>query len=411
MKTIGIDWGHREICVAVAHDASRPPVCTYLATHQLADLLDLLHAQGDTDSVRILMEAGKHLLADSLRARGLHVVEVAPDRADAARRAYFPGGAKDDRRDARALALAAQEAPRLLGALVPLSPQRRELRQLTQARTRVVHCRVRALQQLVDVVRGGHPGLAALDLDYCRDYALALAKAYAHPLRAHRARRARIERLTRRARTLDVDHVIACLHDRSHTIGEQVAEATALEIQMTVQRIELLSRQIARLDKHIAAVFNEHPDVSIFRSIPGSGPALAPRLAARLDGETARSMSAVKAQVLAGTAPRNQGSGGRHKGSVTRRIAADRDLHQAAVGLARGSLRSSPWARAFVHHHTGGRLRDPKRFHRAIRALANKWIRILHALLVRRETYDERLHVQHLKDAGVPWAQHLEVAA
>lgn len=411
MKAIGIDWGHREICVAIADDASREPTCTYLSTHDLGSLLDLLRAHGDVASLCIVMEAGKRVLADSLRARGLRVTEVAPNRADAARKAYYPGGAKDDRRDAKALALAALEAPRLLGSLVPLTPHRRQLRQLSLARTRIVQCRVRAVQQLVDVVRGGHPGLAALDLDYTALYAQALAKAYAHPLRSRRAQSSKVQRLIRRARSLDAQHVLACLRESTHVIDELIADATALEIKMTVQRIELLTTQIALLDKRIAEVFSKHPDAGIFASLPGVGPALAPRLAARLDRDTVRVMSCGKSQALAGTAPCTKKSGGPGGGAVIRRSAADRDLHQAAVGMARGSLRTCDWARAFVKHHTGGRLRDQRRFNRAIRALANKWMKILHALLLRQTTYDERLHVKHLKDARVPWVQNIEVAA
>ena len=411
MKAIGIDWGHSEICVAVVDDVSLRPTCTYLSAHDLGALLDLIRQDDDGQPVRIVIESGKRVLADSLRAHGFDVIEVAPDRADAARKAYFPGGAKDDRRDAQALALAAVEAPRLLGALVPLPPRRRQLRQLTQARTRVVQCRVRALQQLIDVVRSGHPGLAALDLDYTTHYGLALARAYPHPLRAMRARRCKVERLIRRARLLDAEQVLACLRDHAHVVCEEVADATALEIEMTVQRIEMLATHIATYDKRIAEVFAAHPDAAIFASVPGIGPALAPRLAARLDADTVRAMSCAKAQSLAGTAPRTRSSGGRYGGAVMRRTACDHDLHQAAIGMARGSLRNCEWARAFVRHHTAGRMRNRRRFNMAIRALANKWIKILHALLLRQQLYDGRVHLQHLRTANVPWAAGLETAA
>jgi len=276
VKAIGIDWGHSELCIAVVDDVRSRPTCTYLSAHDLPALLALIEQQAEGGPILIAIEAGKRLIADSLRAHGFEVTEVAPERADIARKAYFPGGAKDDRRDAKALAFAVLEAPRLLGQLVPFPPRRRQLRQLSQARTRAVHCRVRAIQQLIDITRNGHPGLDALGLDFTTNYALALAAAYPNPLLAHRARRSKIARLIKRAKSLDAERVLACFADRGHAIDPLVADAVAEEISMTVERIQLMTRHIRRYDKLIATAFADHPDAEIFASIPGMGPALAP---------------------------------------------------------------------------------------------------------------------------------------
>jgi len=411
VKTIGIDWGHRELCVAVCDTQSMGLSCSYISAHDLPALLELIEREGGADLQLIVMEAGKRMLAESLRARGLPVTEVAPNRADLARKAYFPGGAKDDRRDAKALALAAHEAPRMLGALVAFTPRRRELRQLTQARQRVVGCRVRAVQQLIDVVRSGHPGLAALELDYTCLYALALAKAYAHPLRAARARRQKVARLIRRARSLDPQLVLDCFALHGHALDPSCADVVAAEIGMTVERIELLSKQIARYDKRIAQAFAKHPDAQTLASVPGIGATLAPQVAARLDRSSVEQLPCGKAQTLAGTSPRNVSSGKRGGGRDIRRTACDRQLHQAMIAIARNSLKTCAWARAFVHYRSRGRAHDRTRFNMAMRALANKWIKIIYALLIRGDTYDESIHVAHLKRAGVPWAKDLATAA
>ena len=39
-----------------------------------------------------------------------------------------------------------------------------------------------------------------------------------------------------------------------------------------------LHQAIARLDQAIEQAMDQHPDAPIFRSLPGAGPALAPRL-------------------------------------------------------------------------------------------------------------------------------------
>ena len=89
----------------------------------------------------------------------------------------------------------------------------------------------------------------------------------------------------------------------------------------------------------------------------------------------------------------------------------DHDLHQALVQLARCSLPVSPWARSFVRHHTGAQTRNRKRMNKALRALANKWVRIIHTLLMRGELYDEERHAADLRKHGVPWAPPAKAAA
>ncbi len=48
---------------------------------------------------------------------------------------------------------------------------------------------------------------------------------------------------------------------------------------------------------------------------------------------------------------------------------------------------------------------------KALRALANKWVGIIHTLLLRGELYDEELHAAHLRNNRVPWAPAPEAVA
>jgi hypothetical protein len=40
---------------------------------------------------------------------------------------------------------------------------------------------------------------------------------------------------------------------------------------------------------------------------------------------------------------------------------------------------------------------------KAVRALSNKWAKLIAAVLAARTTYDEDIHVQHLLNNRVPW--------
>jgi hypothetical protein len=404
MKSLGIDWGHRELCFALLEEDGCFVVTERWDARDVPGLLERLHALGGPTEMIVCIESGAPLLRDTLRAHGYGIEEISPGRAVKLGRLHFPGGAKDDARDARTLALAGLH--RALGLTSPpaRSAQAEALRGCAAIRTRLVRQRTRVVQQLTDLLRRAHPGFAALDLDLRTRYALRLLAAYPDPRTARRARRSKVSRLLARCRTLDADTVLASLRRHGHVIADHAADACALELPLLLAQIELLDGQVRRVERRIGDHSREHPDRAVLQSAPGLGSQLFPRIATRMDSHLARTTGAKPMQILAGTAPRTRVSGKRTGGAVLRRVARDRDLHQALIQMARCSLRSSAWARAFVRHHTGGRMRDQKRLNKALRALANKWVRILHHLLRTGTTYDEQRHCDALRRNGVPWA-------
>ena len=73
---------------------------------------------------------------------------------------------------------------------------------------------------------------------------------------------------------------------------------------------------------------------------------------------------------------------------VAARFACNRFLRQALLLWALCSLRVSPWARAaYDRHRQAG-----KSHYTALRAVANRWLEILHHLLATGQRYDEAVH-------------------
>lgn len=406
MKSLGIDWGHREICVALLDEEQRFVVTERRSARDVRGLLERLRELGGPTEMSVCIESGAPLLRDTLRAHGYVVDEIAPARAAKLGKLHFPGGAKDDARDARTMALAGLHRALGLKTDRSRSAEADSLRLHAAIRQRLITQRTRALQQLTDLLRRAHPGFAALDLDLRTRYAQRLLAAYPDPRKARRARRVRIERILSRGRCTrtDADTVLHSLREHGQVIADHVAVACALELPLLVAQIELLSAQIRDVEKHILTLSHAHPDRSLLQSAPGLAEQLFPRIAASLDGQVVAVTPARRLQILAGTAPRTRVSGKSTGGRVLRRVARDRDLHQALIQMARCSLQTSAWARSFVKHHTGGRSRDQKRLNKALRALANKWVRILHHMLLTRQPYDEQRHCKNLRRNGVPWA-------
>ena len=109
------------------------------------------------------------------------------------------------------------------------------------------------------------------------------------------------------------------------------------------------------------------------------------------------------AQAFSGTAPVTRRSGKRGVISISMRKGCNRTLQAALFTMARCSLATGGWARAYYDHARA----HGKSHAAAVRALSNKWAKILAAVLRTREPYDEAQHVARLKDRGVPWARDL----
>ena len=105
-------------------------------------------------------------------------------------------------------------------------------------------------------------------------------------------------------------------------------------------------------------------------------------------------------QALAGTCPITKRSGKQTRGYVGMRRACHKGLQGAMHTVARCSIRSSAWARAYYDQQ---RARG-NAHNAALRALSNKWLKIIAKLLQSGELYDELRHQNALRAAGVPWA-------
>ena len=124
--------------------------------------------------------------------------------------------------------------------------------------------------------------------------------------------------------------------------------------------------------KAIAAAVAEHPDAGIFASFPGVGPVLTGVLLAEIGEDRARFPSPQVLLAEAGLAPVTRASG--RSRSVRFRYAANSRLREACQWWAFNSLKVSPWANAAFRQARDER---GQRYHRALRGLAARWMRIL----------------------------------
>ena len=100
-----------------------------------------------------------------------------------------------------------------------------------------------------------------------------------------------------------IKHAVPAITDTA------VMETSILIVRRIVRQLEILREAVAEHDKAIADLAQAHPDYGIFSSLPGAGPAMAPRLIAAFGTQRDRYATASALQCYAGIAPVTESSG------------------------------------------------------------------------------------------------------
>jgi transposase len=397
---VGIDWGAQEhrVCLLDAEgrvDAERRVAHTAEAVH---DMVRWLQAQTGARLAEIAvgLETPRGTLVDTLIEHGVPVFALNPKQLDRFRDRFTVGGAKDDRRDAQAVADGLRTDRRAFRRIQPDDPAIIQLREL---------CRlVEDLQceeaRLANRLREQLYRVDAAWLTFspaAEDAWLWSLLAHApHPAAWPQLPRARLAAALRahRIRRVTVDELTAALHRPRLSVAAGVADAVALRVAALIPQIRLIhqqrtasERQIERWLERLAtegseAEAQEHRDVEILRSLPGVGRMVAATMLADAAGPlAARDYATLRGYT--GAAPITKRSG-KCLHRVQMRYACKARLREALYHWARISLQHDQAARLYYDA-----LRARGHGHaRALRSVADRWLRILVAMLQTRSLYD-----------------------
>jgi transposase len=200
---------------------------------------------------------------------------------------------------------------------------------------------------------------------------------------------------THRIRRLTPDDVIVAVGQPRLTVAPGVTDAVAIRIAALIPQVVVVheqrtatARQIDRLRAQLAAAEaadgepREHRDVEILRSLPGVGRMVTATMLTEAASPLA-DRDYLTLRSYAGAAPVTKRSGKRAF-FVHMRYACKRRLRQALYHWSRTSIQRDPAARAYYD-----RLRGRGHSHgRALRSVADRWLRILVAMLRTRTLYD-----------------------
>ena len=398
---IGIDWADKkhDLCLRVRGSESLEFSVLKHAPDIIEDWANALRDRFPGQRVAVCLESRKvPLIHALLKYDFLVLFPVNPQTLARYRRALRPSRAKDDPTDAELILDLVQRHPEHFKPWKPERPEIRALAQLVELRRRLVADKVRYTNRLTACLKNYYPQALQwfTDID-----TLVFCQFIERWPTLQKAQRAREESLRRffaehNSRYPDVINrrLKAIRSATSLTDDPGVIEPNRMMVDALVHQLALVLGHIRRFDVEIAKRFAKLDDATLFKSLPGAGQHLAPRLLVVFGEDRSRFTSADSVSQYTGVAPVTERSG--NKSWVHWRYCCAKFLRQSLIELTNETIRFSFWAKAFYQQQR----QHGKTHQMAIRSLAFKWIRILWRCWQDRMPYDEAKYLLILQAKG-----------
>ena len=396
---IGIDWAQDKHAVCILDGEQRRDEELTQDAKAIEQWVRNLQKQYPQRELCIAVEQKSGPLVYALLEHPTLVLyPINPKQAARYREALYPSGPKTDPIDAHLLARFVQGHKDHLKPLRQDSPLTRKLDALARGRRKLVEQRKQEQQRLSGALKAYFPFMLTFPyanirlshqqwLKWLKKYPTLKQLQQADPRTLRR--RLRDWGIDNREKQDDLIQKIRAA--KPLTQDAAVIEPQALMTQTTAKQIEVLNTAIEQFEQQLATALAEHEDAEIFRSVPGAGDALIPRLIAAFGDDRERFQAADEVASVSGIAPVTRSSG-KNK-VVVKRFACPKFLRQTFVEFADQARRWCPWSRAYFQQK-----KDKGQKTQAIlRALAFKWIRIFFRMWKTKKKYNEAKYLQGLR--------------
>jgi transposase len=400
---IGLDWsdGKHDLCLQVPGAAQREAFLIEHSPEAIDEWARSLRKRFGGKPVAIALELAKGPIVYALRKYDFIVLfPVNPAALSKYRAVFTHSGAKDDPTDAQLALEFLLRYPERLHPLDPQSAQMRALEQFVEMRRRLVDDQTRITNRLTSALKNYYPQPLQWFADKDSILFCDFLQRWPTLKAAHQARRATLERFFHehnvRQPKLIEQRIDAIKKAVALTQDEGVIQPCSLLVSALVEQLRATLHAIETFDREIEKRAPAHPDFHIFDSFPAAGPVFAPRLLAAFGEQRERFPTPDDLQRYGGVAPVTARSG--HSTWVHWRWQCPTFLRQTFVEWAALTIPRSFWAAAYYRQQ-----RSIGKTHQAcLRALAYKWIRILHRCWKTRQPYSESTYLNSLKQRGSP---------
>jgi transposase len=408
---VGIDWGdQKHVWCLQSRDSTKRETGELKHTPEAVEawVAQLCQRFGNRPIAVALEQSRGSLVFMLAKYEPLHLFPVPSTMSASMRKALYPSGSKDDPRDADVLLDLLLQHRNKLRRLSPDTEATRRIQNLVEERRKLVDEKTEHTNRLTSHLKIYFPQMLNWFEHLDTELVCALLEHWPTLEELQRVPPAKLRTFFAKhhcrnqeligRRILALRQSIPAIHDRA------VIEAKSAAVKVIVQLIRILLEGIADLDERIEEAAATHPDFFIFKSLPGAGPALAPRLLAAFGSQRERYRNAGEVQTYAGIAPVMEKSG--KKQWIHFRWACPKFLRQSFHEWAGHSIGYSAWARAYYQRQRSKGVDH----HGAVRALAFKWIRILFRCWKERAAYDESKYLAALTRRGSPLVPVVAIA-
>jgi transposase len=397
MVYVGIDWADQSHSLCILDETGNKLLA-----------FDIPHGQGGFETAHeqiakyahsaanapVAIETKDSLIVDFFLELGYSLHFLNPRQTDRFRDRHRMSGAKSDGFDAYVLADALRTDQHLFNALSPLDEQSLKLRVLTRTREGLVQRKVAVSNELTAALKRYFPVAVKLFKSLDTREAISFLLQYPTYAQAKTVSVSRIHSVLKKAGLSDkvaekhADTIKSKLQEPQPTPSRSIAEAYPMAAKSLLRQMYNILEELDAIEAQIKINYEDHPNKELLESLPGIASTLGPVLAAELGSDIARFADLKTLKAFAGSSPITQSSG-KHC-EIKFRRACNWRVRQALHLASQSAITCCPWARELYK-----RLRsEGKSYGRALRAVANQLIEILHAIMISRTPYSEEYHMR-----------------
>lgn len=405
---VGVDWGDQTHVAWWTDGTHQGTAKVRQAPESIAKWVDFLREKFPQHQVMIALEQSRGALFVGLADYPeLELYPINPKQLANYRKAFYPSGGKNDPNDAELLADFLKNHHGKLRPWTPEDEQTRRIAEMSELRRKLVDDRKRVVSVLMSSLKIYFPQALTLvphslhhpfGLDLLHRWPDLRTLQRVHP----RTLRKFLAEHGMKNKEQQTQFIEAVRSARPLTRNQAIVRARARYVQTLSKQIRELNKAIADFDEELHQLVASHNDEQLFRSLPGAGDALVPRLIAVFGSDRERYESAQEVQCRTGIAPLIYQSG--KSRFVAKRIACPKFTRQTFHEFADHARRWSPWSRAFYDMKRAAGMKHQA----AVRALAFKWIRIIFRMWKTRTNYSEADYIRRLEQSNSPVVKFLE---
>lgn len=417
---VGIDWAYTNHQIVI-HDSTGKRIGAKTFAHSGPAAEELVHyidqICGGLSGVVAAIEDPHCVLVKLLKAKGIRVFHLNPRKTDRFRERIEMSGAKDDARDANVIADALRTDRRAFDEVLDIEPLEERLAFAARSRAFLVRESTAITNRLWNILARLYPGALELGEIYEDKWILFVLRELPTPDLAQEQRaKVVINDILKKhlVRRITADEVITMLQASAFPLSSADAENLRLDLSIIVPQLLLIRGQIYELDVLLKKLQEaiaqrdrqngkEQPDVVLIRSLPGLGNTTA----ATLLGEASRPLGQrdyLSLRALAGIAPVavRTGMHGKVQNGSYRNVPVK--MRTARNVTLQVSICQAVDAARRIDPHFRDLYRDMKargKSHgRALRGVADRYLKVLIAVLKRGTPYEKRIECSPTAIAG-----------